>query len=84
MTKSTTGEIWFDLYDAVAMLQALGNQNTSYEEDQALEQIVKVLDTQLTGWHERMMDEMLLSLSEEDLNDLQDFLKGENYDEDED
>ena len=84
MTKSTTGEIWFDLYDAVAMLQALGNQNTSYEEDQALEQIIKVLDTQLTGWHERMMDEMLLSLSEEDLNDLQDFLKGENYDEDED
>ncbi len=83
MTRSAIGDVWFDLYDSVAMLQSLGNDTTSLEEDTALEAIVAVLDKKDPDWHKNLMQDILENLSDSQLTDLFDQLNGDD-DEDED
>jgi len=78
MTRSPIGELWLDLYDTVAMLQALGNDTTTYEEDRALETISLALDTKDPKWHESLMQDMLENLDEDKLSDLLDNLSKED------
>ena len=83
MTRSAIGDVWFDLYDSVAMLQSLGNEETSLEEDTALDAIVAALDKKDPKWHENLMQDILENLSESQLADLFDQLNGDdNEDED--
>ena len=83
MTRSAIGEVWFDLYDSVAMLQSLGNDETSLEEDVALDAIVAALDKKDPKWHDNLMQDLLENLSDSQLADLFDQLNGDD-DEDED
>ena len=83
MTRSAIGDIWFDLYDSVAMLQSLGTDTTSLEEDTALTAIVAVLDQKDPNWHDNLMEDMLENLDEEQIRKLIDDLNGDD-DEDED
>ncbi len=83
MTRSAIGDVWFDLYDSVAMLQSLGNDTTSLEEDTALEAIVAVLDKKDPDWHENLMQDILENLDDEQMRKLIDELNGDD-DEDED
>lgn len=83
MTRSAIGDVWFDLYDSVAMLQSLGNDATSLEEDTALDAIVAVLDKKDPKWHENLMQDIFENLSDSQLADLFDKLNGDdNEDED--
>jgi hypothetical protein len=83
MTRSAIGDVWFDLYDSVAMLQSLGNDETSLEEDEALDAIVAVLDKKDPKGHENLMQDILENLSDSQLADLFDQLNGDdNEDED--
>ena len=83
MTRSAIGDVWFDLYDSVAMLQSLGNDTTSLEEDTALEAIVAVLDKKDPDWHKNLMQDILENLDDEQMRKLIDELNGDD-DEDED
>ncbi len=83
MTRSAIGDVWFDLYDSVAMLQSLGNDTTSLEEDTALEAIVAVLDNKDPDWHKNLMQDILENLDDEQMRKLIDELNGDD-DEDED
>lgn len=83
MTRSAIGDVWFDLYDSVAMLQSLGNDETSLEEDEALDAIVAVLDKKDPKWHEVLMQDILDNLDEDQIRTMLDELRGGD-DEDED
>lgn len=82
MKPSALGDMWLDLYDSVALLQATSSELNTFEEDRALESIVYALDRKDPKWHDVLMQDMLDSLSAEQLNDLLENLTDDDEDED--
>ena len=82
MKRSSIGDMWLDLYDTVAILEATNSELSTFEEDQALQQIVSVLDQKDPKWHEALMQDMLDNLTPEQLTDLLENLTDDDEDED--
>ncbi len=82
MKRSAVGDMWLDLYDTVALLQATCSELNTFEEDQALESIVYALDRKDPKWHDALMQDMLENLSPEQLTDLLENLTDDDEDED--
>lgn len=80
MTRSFIGDIWFDIYDSVAMLQSANAEALALEEDNALKDISTALDLHLPKWHDRLLKDLLDNLSPQDIADMLDSLESKEND----
>lgn len=82
MKRSFIGDVWFDLYDCVAMLQSVDSNTLVLEEEEAIKDISSTLDLHLPKWHDRLLKDLLDNLSPQDIADMLDSLESKENDDD--